>query len=578
MNFLNVYIIEFFAAQIKKEKMQTKFSALIPSIISGNNEYDSKPQESQYFWHSFFLLKPEFLVMQNALSSNYSIPALRTLIGKCIDAIGIRDQSQVSKMRRANASYLLVQIFESLWPRIRAGTFGVVAINILCGLDEAEKFFDRLFGAILSQTDSEPALVLLSILAATRDIETNALTDFFTQNCKGITQYCSIASDLHLLLFSLLLQLDRPSGPFIQHFKSIKDPIFNSLIANLIARCSQLYLCCKPKAKGFFQRETSAPSVAKLGLYVPSDFQMPMYFLIFEPFVDAAVLCFYELSTTPDLANSALTSAALCLLSHVVTAPYTPHAGDRMRMLLLGFASLFDNTPSAVSLPFDYQQFRSCFNNRVAELRECTIGAMALDVISYLLQIKQNVEPIAGIIGRIIYTILYTFTQYRGNNNVRWKPLFERIFGYCRKTIGLNSQFNGFSFLIVAICSSFRAALFKKDDGYINLIQAISKEPAISACNYEIPDSLNSSADFLKKCRTHVQKLTESVGPELGDMPDSQVESTLPNIKIEEVPHDTFPQIEKFSECPDYTQLFHIFSRQHCENIQAFLQYAVSHI
>ena len=80
MNFLNVYLIEFFAAQIKKQKMQTKFSALIPLIISGKNEYDTKPQEAQYFWHSFFLLKPEFLVMQTALSSNYSTPPFRILI------------------------------------------------------------------------------------------------------------------------------------------------------------------------------------------------------------------------------------------------------------------------------------------------------------------------------------------------------------------------------------------------------------------------------------------------------------------------------------------------------------------
>ena len=111
-------------------------------------------------------------------------------------------------------------------------------------LDGAERFFDRLFGAILPQSDPEPVLVLLSILTATRDIETNALTDFFTQNCQKISQYCSTASDLHLLLFSLLLQLDRPSGPFIQYFKSIKEPIFNSLIANLIARCSpEAFIC-----------------------------------------------------------------------------------------------------------------------------------------------------------------------------------------------------------------------------------------------------------------------------------------------------------------------------------------------
>lgn len=558
--------------------MQTKFSALIPSLISSANDQEIKPQDNEYFWHSFFLLKPEFLVIQTALSSNYSVPALRTLISKCIDAIGVRDQSQVSQMRRANASFLLVQIFESLWPRIRIGTFGIDAINILCGLNESDKFFDRLFGAILSQTDPYPALVLLSVLSATGDIETNALTDFFIQNCKGITQYCTIASDFHLLLFSLLIQLDRPSGPFIQHFKAIKEPIFNSLVANLVARSSQLYICCHPKVKTFFSRNTSTPSVAKLGLFAPSDYQMPMCFVIFEPFVDSGILCFYELSTTPDLADNALISSSLCLLSHVETTPATPHAGDRLRMLLLAFAALFDYTPSTVALNYDYQQFKSCLNSKVAENRECTIGAMALDVVSYLLQISANIVPISGLIGRIIYTVLFTFIQYRGNNNVRWKVLFERIFGYCRQTIGASCEFNGYVLAIISLCSAFRAALFKKDDGYICLLKALSKEQAITACEYEAPASFGNSSEFLKKCKNHVDKLVEAIGTEVGDMQDQQIEAKLSTLKIENVDHDSFPQIAKFSECPTYTQFFHIYSRQHCENIQAFLHFSVSHI
>ena len=559
--------------------MQTKFSALIPSIIKGDGDFDNSAQDVEYFWHSFFLLKPEFLVIQNSLNANYSVLHLRSLIGKCLETISARDQSQVAKMRRANASYLLIQIFETIWPRIRVGTFGVDALNILCGLEHADDFFKNLFDCILIQRDPEPALVLLSILSATRDIETNALTDFFTQNCTQITNYCLTASDLHLLLFSLLLQLDRPSGPFIQHFKAIKEPMFNSLVANLIARSSQLYVYMKPVVKSFFQRNVSRHSAAMLGLFEPSDFppdQIKQYFVIFEPFVDASVFCFYELASYTT--DPALISAALCLFSHVETSPSTPHSGDRLRMMLISFAFLLDSSPSVVSAQFDYKQFKSCFNSNIAECRECTIGAMTLDLVSYLLSIKANVRPISELIGRILYSILFTFIQYRGNHNVNWKTLFERIFLYCRKMISETCEFNGYAMAIVSMCSSFRAALFKKDDGYINMLQALSKEPAIAACSYTIPDSLSNATDFLNKCKAHAQTLCESLSSDVGDMQDAQVEAMLPNLKVDVVNHDTFQQIEKLSECPTFTQFFHIYARQHCENTQAFLQYAASHI
>ena len=554
---------------------QTKFSALIPHILSDFSGTE-KAEDNAYFWHSFFLLKPEFLVLQNCLSSNYSIDALRKLISKCLEVISSTEKTSVATMRRTNASFLLVQIFESIWPRIRTGTFGIDAIAILCGLGKDKVFFDNLFISVLSQTDAEPALVLLSLLAATRDVQTNSLTDFFTEKCGEITQYCMTASDLHLVLFSLLMQIDRPSGPFIQHFRAIKQPVFNSVVANLIARCSQLYVCCRPRESSFFGKVTTkAPASAKLGLFVPTDFPLPMCFGLFEPFVDAAVLCFYELvGNSPD---GSLLSAALALLSYVASSPGTPHSGDRLKMLLIAFEFLFDSTPEAVDLPFDHQQFKSCFNAGICECRECSIGAMALDVVSFLLTMKKGILPISHIIGRIIYTIITAFVQYRGSHNVAWRRLFDRVFGFFSKTHALECEYNGYMVATVAACSAYRAALFKKDDGYIHMLQALAKEPGICACVYRPPDAFTMSSEFMKKCKAHVQDLTDTALQEgFGDAQYAQVEAKLSSLKVESVPHEQFPELEKLSECPMYSEFFHIFARQHCEDVQAMLHYAIS--
>ena len=195
--------------------MQTKFSALVPAILSG----DMKEQdETEYFWHSFFLLKPEFVVLQSSLYKNYSIQSLRRLITKSLEAIKSNQGGKVAALRRKNASYFLVQCFESIWPRIRAGTFGIDAISILCGLQNADIFFSDLFRTLFAQTDYESCLVLISLLVATRDIETNALTDYFISHCDETIQYCLQASDIYILLFSLLLHLERPNGPFVARF------------------------------------------------------------------------------------------------------------------------------------------------------------------------------------------------------------------------------------------------------------------------------------------------------------------------------------------------------------------------
>lgn len=556
---------------------QTKFSALIPHILSDFSGTE-KAQDNAYFWHSFFLLKPEFVVLQTCLSSNYSIDALRKLISKCLEVVSSNEKSSVATMRRANASFLLVQIFESLWPRMRTGTFGIDAIAVLCGLGHDKVFFDNLFISILSQTDSEPALVLLSLLAATRDVQTNSLTDFFTEKCGEIAQYCLTASDLHLLLFSLLLQIDRPSGPFIQHFRALNQPLFNSLVANLFARCSQLYVCCRPRETSFFGKALAKVTAsAKIGLFVPTDFPLPMCFCLFEPFVDAAILCFYELACNSTAPEASVLSASLSLLSHIATSPDTPHSGDRLKMLLVAFEFLFDTNPGAVDLQFDYQQFKSCFNTAVCECRECSIGAMALDIISFLLTMKKGIPQVAHIIGRIIYTIITSLVQYRGSHNVAWRSLFDRIFGFFNKTHHLECEYNGYMVATVAACSSYRAALFKKDDGFIHMLQALSKDPAIHGCSYRPPDAFPMSAEFLKKCMVHVQEVTDFALQEgCGDAQYQQVEAKIANMKVEAVPHEQFPTMEKLSECPTFTEFFHIFARQHCEDVQVMLHYAIS--
>jgi hypothetical protein len=554
---------------------QTKFSALIPELLLGDADPLDSTENGNYFWHSFFLLRPEFPVLQSVLSSPYSVDAVRRLVTKCLEAIGSTDPSPVSALKRSNASYLLVQLFESLWPRLRAGTFGVDAINVLCGLDARDHFFKFLFDSTLAHRDPDPVLVLLSLLSATRDVETNALADFFTERCEEITEFCQAASDVHLLLFSMLLQLDRPSGPFIQHFRSIKRSDFNLLVANMIARSAQLYVCCRPQPSTFLRKLPPRPIGAKLGLFNPSDFQLPMWFPLFEPFIDASILCFFELvfNTT----DSALGSAALALLSHLVASPGFPHAGDRLKMLVICFEFWFDWNHTAAAEAFDYQQFRSCFNSTICEPRDCTIGAMALDLFGYLLELPKSILPISHLLGRAIYTIISTFVQCRGQHNVDWFRFFTHLFGFCNRTYSLPCEYNGYAIATVAMCSSYRAALFKRDDGYVHMIRALAKDPIIALCEYRPPDAFQLSVDFMKKCKSHVEKLCELVKPELADVPFEQVEASLGELHAEEIPAEQFPPMEKLSECPAFTQFLHIYARQHCEGVQALLHYSISH-
>lgn len=553
-------------------QMQSKFAALIPSILSGKNDGNASKSDADYFWHSFFLLKPEFIVIQNSLT-NYSIEDLRTLVSKCIEAIGSSDTSQIAMLRRINASYLLTQLFETLWPRVRSGNFGVDTISILCGLEKADMFFDNLFKSILSSQQPEPVLVLISLLTATRDIETNALTDFFTLKCKEISSYCLTASDLHLLLFSLLLQLDRPEGPFILEFKNQDATIFNSLITNLLARCCQLYKRCHSQpTSNLFRSAPSLPPVAKIGLYNPSDYVMPSYFLLFEPFVDTAILCFYE--RVKDGADSSLLSSGLCLLSNIIIAATTPHAGDKLRMLILTLAFLFDHNPQAAALPFDYQQFKSCLNTGIVECHECTIGAMALDVITCLLEMPKTIDPIADMLGRILYTII---NKLRGNHNVKWRLVFDRILKYVHIHMGDKTQFNGYAIAIFVFCSSYRAALFKRDDGFIHMLQALSAEPMIGMANYSPPEPFARSEEFIEKCHEKLVQLIDVIGADVATQTYAQVEAMLPNINIE-LDQKEFPPMEKLSEYPKFKQMFHIYSRTHCENSQALLHFAISHI
>jgi hypothetical protein len=575
---------------------QTKFAAIVTSFLSDSSEFS---QNAPYFWPSFFLLKPEFALVQTVLAGHYSLTRLRLLLATCLTTIKANDSGdKTSLMRRANASYLLVQIFESLWPRLRIGTFGVDAINLLCGLGDAPGFFDVLFNSILARRESEPSLVLLSLLSATRDIETNALVDFFIAHCDALTKYCLVASDLHILLLSLLLQLDRPAGPFVQAFKikqkeskqdqqksrdepresDSKPGDLNVLISNLFARCCQLYVCCRPQSQSFLRKANSRPQSAKLGLFLPTAFSLPVYFALFEPIVDASILCFHDLNFEYD--DSTLLSAALSLLSYVVTSPTTPHGGDRLRMFLIAFEFRFAANPACAAHPFEWQQFHSCFNSELTECRQCPIGAMALDIISSLLELPKSILPVSHIIGRIIYMIVSVFVTHGGRHGVDWAQLFRRLLGFCNRTHRLPCEYNGYALATVALASSYIGAIYVQEDGYFHLLQALARDSIIGICEYRPPDAFPRSSEFTEKCKAHIQKLIEAVSviPDFAEMQVEQAKAAWKDTQLDPVPQEEFPAMDPLSERPTFAQFFHVFERQHCENVQAMLHYAASHI
>jgi hypothetical protein len=177
-------------------------------------------QEWGLFLTSLLPSLPEFSVLRTVLSSPYSVDVVRRLVAKCLEVIKSKDSSSICAFTRSNASCLLAQLIKSLWPRLRAGTFLVDAINVLRGFEASDRFFCSFFkihfDSTLAHRDSDPMFVLLSLLSVTRDVETNALADFFAERCKKITEFCHAASDVHLRLFSILLPFDRPSGPCIQ--------------------------------------------------------------------------------------------------------------------------------------------------------------------------------------------------------------------------------------------------------------------------------------------------------------------------------------------------------------------------
>lgn len=555
--------------------MQTKFSALVPKLLVGKSNSDI--EENDYFWHSFFLLKPEFQVLQNALFSNYSIDSLRSLITKCLETIAVQKNDKVTKMKKVNASLLLVQIFESLWPRIRAGTFGVDAINILCGLQNADDFFEKLFNSILGQDQPETVLVLLSLLVATRDIETNALTDFFISKNDKIVSFCIQASDLHILLFSLLLQLERPCGPFAEVFmdqKKHNPEKFRPLVANLLARCTQFYICCRPVQKSLF-RKVSTPTCARIGLYSPSDFELPGYFQLFEPFVDAAALNFLELAMSE--VDATTVSAAISLFTHVETSPTTLHSGDRLYLFLIAFAFLICKTPQIAASHFDHNQFSSCFNCGVTQCVERSIGAMIIECLCFALDLKSFLPKLMNIVGRIIYSIIFIFNTYRGTHQVEWKKMFTSLFHAIDKGTEDSQEFNTFVVALIAMCSSFRTALFKRDDGYIELLRALAANPSPAHCTCAPTDAFERSDEFIKVCQSHVKELAEVTMAITPEMTDEQVYEFAQNLKINTVPTATFKVPEQLTEQPRFTQFLRVYERTHCENIQAFLHFAARH-
>ena len=555
--------------------MQTKFSALIPKLLSDKAKNDV--DNNIYFWHSFFLLKPEFHVLQTALFSNYSIDSLRKLIDKCLETIAEPQNDKVHQMKKANASYLLVQIFESLWPRIRQGTFGVDALNILCGLQNSTQFFDKLFSSILSQKQSETVLVLLSILVATRDIETNALTDFFISNYEKILSFCFQASDLHILLFSLLLQLERPNGPFIEAFRDTNKHYpekFRPLVANLLARCTQFYICCRPVEQSFFRKQEK-PACATIGLFSPSDFELPAYFQLFEPFLDAAALSFFELCIAG--IDATTVSAGISLFTHVETSPSTQHSGDRLYLFLISFAFMLAKTPQLAPQEFDYKQSKSCFNAGVTPCIDRSIGAMICECLCFFMNRKSLVPKLLNIIGRIVYSIIFIFNSFRGSHQIEWKNLFTSLFNAIEKGTEDSQEFNSFVICLIAMCSTFRTALFKRDDGYVQLLRALSMNTAPGYCKCSPTDAFERSDEFIDACQKHVKELTEVCVAITPDMTDEQIYDFAQKLKVTTVPTSSFKIMEPLTEQPRFSQFLRVYERTHCENTQAFLHYAAQH-
>jgi hypothetical protein len=218
-------------------------------------------------------------VLQTVLSSPYSVDAVRRLVAKCLDAIGSNDPSLVSVLKRSNASYLLVQLFESLWPRLRAGTFGVDEINVLCGFEASDRFFKFFFDSTLPHRDSDPVLVLLSLLLATRDVETNALADFFAERCKELP----ISDTRYPTSTFCCFQCFCNSTALLVRLFSISGQSINQSELNIV-RSAQLCVCCRPQPIAFLRKAQSRPIGAKLGLFNSNDF---------ETFVDALILCFF---------------------------------------------------------------------------------------------------------------------------------------------------------------------------------------------------------------------------------------------------------------------------------------------
>lgn len=558
--------------------MQTKFSALIPRLLT---DIETFPNKTDIFWHSFFLLKPEFHTMQTALYHNYSIESLRFIISRCLSVISDQKNDKVVEIQKKNASFLLIQIFESIWPRIREGTFGVDAINILCGLDKSQEFFDNLMESIFKNKFAEPALVLISLLVATRDIETNSLTDFFINESEMIIQYCLNASDLHILLLSLLLQLERPTGPFVSKFKEKNPKIFNSLVANLMARCSQMYLCCHSEPKtnisSFFKKPLKKQT-AVIGFYDPVDYQLPLNFALFEPFIDSAVLNFYELCISGP--ESYLVCEALNLFINVITNSNTLHYEERVRMFLVCFMFLFDKHPEILNCECESMVQYGLVSQETFTPR--SIGAVSIDIFCYLMKGVTNQD--LSFIGRIIFNILQQFYISRQTDNVNWDLLYSTLFQTCRNKCAEKIDFNGYVIAIVAMTVTYKAALFKRDNGYIAMIRAIMSQSAIVGCLFSEPADIPLSVNFIKKCVAFVEELygcyLKSVNNNVGiieSMNDEQLYQHANNLKITPIPTANFPKLEHITEKPKFTSFFRIYERMHCENTQVFLHYAASH-
>jgi hypothetical protein len=70
--------------------------------------------------------------------------------------------------------------------------------------------------------------------------------------------------------------------------------------------------------------------------------------------------------------------------------------------------------------------------------------------------------------------------------------------------------YDGYAIATLAVCSSYRPALCKRDNGRVHTVQALAKDRILALCKCQSfsqsPDPFHISADYMKKYRIHMER------------------------------------------------------------------------